>query len=196
MKKQVKKERGEYGYLKQRKQHALFHTLFMVGIGIVIFFVGLLLNKMEASNIFTIAAVLFVLPAAKSLVAVIVLAPYQEIKKEDKERLDTYAMDGDTVLYDVVFTSSEKIMHLNQIYVTDHQLIGISLRKKDNIKAAAEYLEKELGIRELSYVVFLTKEEGAVKKRMALRKQEPLDEERKTSKEKQEVLEMLRTFTM
>ena len=196
----MKTERGEYGYLKQKKQHSLFHTLLLVGIGIAIFLVGLLLNKMEVSNIFTIAAVLMVLPAAKSFVAVIVLAPYQETNKEDKERLDTYAMDGDTILYDVVFTSSEKIMHLNQIYITDHQLIGISLRKRDNIKAATEYLEKELGIRGLSYVVFLTQEENALKKRMALRKQEPSKKEQEENREEQEVqhevLEMLRTFTM
>lgn len=192
----MKLERGEYGYLNWRKKRALFHTLLMVGIGVAVFLIGLLLNKMEASNIFTIAAVLMVLPAAKSLVAVIVLFPYKETKKEEKERLDSYAKNGDTLLYDAVFTSSEKVMHLNQIYVTDHQLIGISLRKKDNIKAAKEYLEKELGIRELSYVVFLTDEEGALKKRMALRKQESAETELKENKEKQEVLEMLRTFTI
>lgn len=192
----MKPERGEYGYLGWRKKRALFHTLLMVGIGVAVFLVGLLLNKMEASNIFTIAAVLMVLPAAKSLVAVIVLFPYKETKKEEKERLDSYAKDGDTLLYDAVFTSSEKVMHLNQIYVTDHQLIGISLRKKDNLKAAKEYLEKELGIRELSYVVFLTDEESALKKRMALRKQESAETGQKESREKQEVLEMLRTFTI
>lgn len=192
----MKTERGEYGYLNQRKKRALFHTLLMIGIGMAVFLIGLLLNKMEASNIFTIAAVLMVLPAAKSLVAVIVLFPYQETKKEEKERLDTYAKEGDVIFYDVVFTSSEKVMHLNQIYVTDHQLIGISLRKKDNIKAAKEYLEKELGIRELSYVVFLTNEESALKKRMALRKQEPVRAEQEENKEKQEVLAMLRTFTI
>lgn len=192
----MKTERGEYGYLKQRKKRALFHTLFMAGIGIAVFLAGLLLNKMEVSNIFTVVAVLMVLPAAKSLVAVIVLFPYKETKKEEKERLDTYAKDGDTLLYDVVFTSSEKVMHLNQIYVTSHQLIGISLRGKDNIKAAKEYLERELGIRELSYIVFLTNEEDALKKRMALRKQETVEAEQRENKEKQEVLEMLRTFTI
>ncbi len=192
----MKQERGEYGYLNWRKKRVLFHTLLMVGIGVAVFLIGLFLNKMEVSNVFTIAAVLMVLPAAKSLVAVIVLFPYKETNKEAKERLDSYAKDGDTLFYDVVFTSSEKVMHLNQIYVTDHQLIGISLRKKDNLKAAKEYLEKELGIRELSYVVFLTDEESALKKRMALRKQESAETEQKESKEKQEVLEMLRTFTI
>ncbi|MGN0505780.1 MAG: hypothetical protein ACI4FZ_04420 [Lachnospiraceae bacterium] len=203
----MKAERGEYGYLKLRKKQALCHTLLMAGIGVVIFLLGLLLNKMEATNIFTVAAVLMVLPAAKSLVAVIVLAPYRETKKEDKERLDTYAMSGDTILYDVVFTSSEKVMHLTQVYVTGHQIIGISLRQKDDLKAATEYLEKELKARCLSYVVFLTKEESALKKRMALRKQETEGRSEQTEGKtktgemaengaKQEVLTMLRTFTM
>ena len=79
MKKQ-KLERREYGYLAQKKRSALFHTVLMVLIGLVIFVVGLLLNKMEARNVFTIAAICMVLPAAKSFVSVIVLFPYKLAK--------------------------------------------------------------------------------------------------------------------
>ena len=61
MKKQ-KLERGEYGYLKQRKNRALFGTFLMVLIGFAIFGFGLLLNKMEATNIFTVIASFFSSP--------------------------------------------------------------------------------------------------------------------------------------
>ena len=90
MKKQ-KLERGEYGYLKQKKQKALSGTILMVLIGIVIFVVGLLLNKMEATNIFTVIAVCMVMPAAKYFVSYVVLFPYKPITVETKERLDSYA---------------------------------------------------------------------------------------------------------
>ena len=53
MKKQ-KTERGQYGYLKARKQKALVGTFVMVLIGVAIFVLGLLLNKMEVTNIFTV----------------------------------------------------------------------------------------------------------------------------------------------
>lgn len=171
----------------------------MTGIGLAIFITGLLLNKMEVTNIFTVAAFLMILPAAKALVAVIVLFPYHETKKEDSRRLASYAMENDVVLHDVVFTSSEKIMHLNCVYVTDHQIAGISLRKKDNLKVVKEYLEKELKARCIPYVVFLTDSEEALRARMALRKQST--ETAKTPQAAQheaqhEVFEMLRTFTI
>lgn len=204
----MKTERGAQGYLKQKKRQALFQTLLMTAIGLLIFIAGLMLNKMEPANIFTVAAVLMVIPAAKALTTVIVLFPYQETSQEDRKRMDAYAQKKDTVLYDLVFTSSEMVMHLNQVYVTDHQIIGISMRKRDDIAKAQEYLKKELSARCLSYSVFLTQEENALKKRMELRAKEAPD--RKAGQEKQpeeertlipegakeEVIQMLKTFTI
>ncbi len=192
MKKQ-KLERGQYGYLKQRKQKALYGTFLMVLIGVAIFVLGLLLNKMEATNIFTVIAVCMVMPAAKYFVSYVVLFPYKPMDAETKERLDSYAKEGDTVLYDVVFTSSEKVMHLDCIYVTGHQIIGYTSRAKDNVQIMQDYLKKELILRCLSYVVYIATEEKQLKDRMKLRG----DETAETNTEaKEEVLSMLRTFTV
>ena len=192
MKKQ-KLERGQYGYLKQRKQKALYGTFLMVLIGVAIFVLGLLLNKMEATNLFTVIAVCMVMPAAKYFVSYVVLFPYKPMDAETKERLDSYAKEGDTVLYDVVFTSSEKVMHLDCIYVTGHQIIGYTSRAKDNVQIMQDYLKKELILRCLSYVVYIATEEKQLKDRMKLRG----DETAETNTEaKEEVLSMLRTFTV
>ena len=154
MKKQ-KTERGQYGYLKEKKQKALFGTFLMVFVGIAIFAIGLLLNKMEATNVFTVIAICMVMPAAKYFVSYVVLFPYQSTGLETKERLDSYAKQGDTILYDVVFTSSEKVMHLDCIYVTGHQIIGYTSRTKDNVQFIQEHLKKELKLRGLSYAVYI-----------------------------------------
>ena len=192
MKKQ-KLERGQYGYLKQRKQKALYGTFLMVLIGVAIFVLGLLLNKMEATNLFTVIAVCMVMPAAKYFVSYVVLFPYKPMDAETKERLDSYAKDGDTVLYDVVFTSSEKVMHLDCIYVTGHQIIGYTSRAKDNVQIMQDYLKKELKLRCLSYVVYIATEEKQLKDRMKLRGDEPAET---NTEAKEEVLSMLRTFTV
>ena len=191
--KQQKQERGEYGYLKEKKQKALFGTFLMVFIGIAIFVTGLLLNKMESTNIFTVAAICMVMPAAKYFVSYVVLFPYHPMSMETKERLDSYAKEGDTILYDVVFTSSEKVMHLDCIYVTGHQIIGYSSKEKDNIQRMQEYLKKELKLRCISYTVYLATEEKQVMDRMKLRGEESADT---TTEAKEEVLSMLRTFTV
>ena len=192
-KKKQKLEKGAYGYLKSKKKEALLHTLLMAGIGIAIFVIGLLLNKMEVANIFTVFAFLMVLPAAKSFVTVIVLFPYQSISQEKKNSLEQYAREQDVVLYDVVFTSAEKIMHLDCIYITEHQIIGYTSRKKDNLKVIQEYLQKELKSRCIDFKVYLAIEEKQVKDRMRLR-----GEEERTINKKvvDEVVEMIKLFTI
>ena len=191
--KQQKLERGEYGYLKQRKNKALFGTFLMVLLGFAIFGLGLLLNKMEVTNIFTVIAICMVMPAAKFFVSYVVLFPYQPIAPETKERLASYAKEGDTVLYDVVFTSSEKVMHLDCIYVTGRQIIGYTSRTKDNIQIIQEYLKKELKLRALSYAVYIAAQEKQITDRMKLRGDEMAEN---NTEVKEEVLSMLRTFTV
>ena len=190
--KRQKLERGEYGYLKQRKQGAVTGTITMVLIGVAIFAVGLLLNKMEATNVFTVVAICMVMPAAKHFVNVVILAPYQQMDAVTKERLDSYARETDTVLYDVVFTSSEKIMHLDCVYVTGHQIIGYTSRAKDKVAVMQEYLKKELQIRGNSFAVYIATDEKQIKDRMKLRG----EEHGASEAEVQEVLEMLRVFTI
>lgn len=192
MKKQ-KLERGQYGYLKEKKQNSLFGTLLMIVIGIAIFVTGLLLNKMEATNVFTVIAICMVMPAAKYFVSYVVLFPYKPMDLEIKKTLDSYAKEGDTVLYDVVFTSSEKVMHLDCIYVTGHQIIGYTSRAKDKVQIMQDYLKKELKLRGISYAVFIATEEKQIKDRMKLRGEEAVEA---NSEAKEEVLSMLRTFTV
>ena len=68
----MKVQRGDFGYIKAKKKKSLTGTLCMAAIGVAIFLTGLFLNKMSNRNIFTVIAILFVLPGAKFLVAYIV----------------------------------------------------------------------------------------------------------------------------
>lgn len=194
MEKSKKPERGELGYLKWKKRGGLIHTAILVAVGLGIFILGLLLNKMEPTNIFSVFAVLMVLPAAKSLVGVILLAPFRPLEEETAKRLAGYAKAGDIVLHDVVFTSAERAMHLDCIYITEHQIIALSTSPKDKLDLIQAYFEKELKAREIPYVVFLTREEEALVKRMALRQEPVENSQEETPKLQQEVYEMLRTF--
>jgi len=191
--KKQKLERGEYGYLKQKKQKALLGTGLMVLVGIGIFVIGLLLNKMESTNIFTVIAICMVMPAAKYFVTYVVLFPYKPTDIETKGRLASYAKEDDSVLYDVVFTSSEKVMHLDCIYVTGHQIIGYTSRTKDNIQIMQEYLKKELKLRCISYALYIATQEKQITDRMKLRGEENAET---NAQAKEEVLSMLRTFTI
>ena len=190
MAKKEKPVKGEYGYLQRVKKNALGHTLLMVAIGLAIFVLGLLLNKMEATNIFTVFAFLMVLPAAKSFVTVIVTFPYRPITEEKRNRLEGMKRESDELFYNMVFTSTERVMHLDCAYVTGSQIIGYTERKRDDAKKIEEYLKKELEIRQLGHKVYIATEEKQLEKRMALRSEQESFDERNVAP----VTEMLRLF--
>ena len=58
----LKKTKGEYGYITKSKKLDIIKMLIYIGIAAAIFIIGLFLNKMSYQNIFTIVAILFVLP--------------------------------------------------------------------------------------------------------------------------------------
>ena len=61
--------KGSFEYIKQRKKRQLSLTLLMFGIALGIFVLGLALNKFDKRNIFTVFAVLAVLPSTKILIS-------------------------------------------------------------------------------------------------------------------------------
>ena len=56
----------EKGYLTCRKQRLFMNVASNVLVAVVIFIFGLFLNKMQARNIFSVLALLFVLPVGRS----------------------------------------------------------------------------------------------------------------------------------
>lgn len=132
--------KGEYGYLKQRKSRALIGTVGFALIGIVIYVIGLLLNKMSNQNIFTIFAVLFVLPMTKQLVRVIVLFPYHPITEERFQRVSEKLPEGMELMTDLVITSSEKVMHLDFLAVGNRQVVALLGKEKQDISYVRKYL--------------------------------------------------------
>ena len=136
----MKIKRGDYGYIRARKRNALIKTILMALIGAAIFIAGLFLNKMSNKNIFTVIAVLFVLPVAKSLVAFIVLFPYRTVSKELYEKTQAKLPKGMTLYADLVITSSEKVMHLDLLAVGNGQVIGILGKGRQELSYVRKYL--------------------------------------------------------
>lgn len=133
-------KRGDFGYIRSKKRRALFGTLLMIVIGIAVFVLGLLLNKMSNKNVFTIVAVLFTLPGAKFLVAYIVTFPYQSVNRERYDKAMGVLPENMTLYTDLVITSSEKVMHLDFAAVGNGQVIGLTGPKKQDISYIRKYL--------------------------------------------------------
>ncbi len=163
-----KKERGEHGYLKYKKTVLTLGLIGVLAASVGIFILGLALNKWEVRNIFSVVAVLGVLPGAKLLTLLIVITPHKSMDDKEKAFIDGLLRENDLVFYDAVFTSSERPMHLDAIILTGHQIIGYTTQKKDKLDKIEAYFKHECEIRKLDMVCFLTDTEKALSNRFLM----------------------------
>lgn len=133
-------KKGGFGYIKAKKMRNIMLALAMVLIGVVIFIIGLLLNKMSNQNIFTVVAMLFSLPFSKYLVGLIVVFPYASVDREKYERVEKVLPEGMELLTDLVVTSAEKVMHLDFIAVGNGQVVGLIGKKGQDVGYIRKYL--------------------------------------------------------
>lgn len=130
----MKKEKGTRGYLKQKKIYQLLLTLACM-IGVLVFImIGFFVNK-SVENMFTVIAVVLVIPASKFLVGYIVLIPYVQPDEKFYQRVFSNKYE---LLTELVITSTEKIMGVDFVAVKSKRVYCyISDKKIDK-----NYLEK------------------------------------------------------
>lgn len=137
-------EKGSFGYINKKKKRKIIMVVVIILIALAIFAVGLLLNKMSRANIFTVLAILCVLPWAKQLVALIVLFPYHSVSSERYERaLKSIEVNGmqDLKLYtDLVITSPDKVMNLDFAVVGAGHVIALVGKSGQDVSYIREYL--------------------------------------------------------
>lgn len=191
MKNQNKPAKGEYGYLAHKKAKETLHFLLIVLMGVGIFVVGLALNKWQVRNIFTVLAVLTVLPAAKVFVSLVILIPFRPMKKEEKDVLEQFRREDDEMLYDLVFTSSEHVMHLDALLVTGHQAVGLNMNSKKPEKVE-EYFKKEFSARNLEFIYYQAPSVNAFESRLKKRSANETLSERQQA-DRKEFMELIKT---
>lgn len=136
----MKKEKGEYGYLNYKKIYQLILTLICLLLVFAVMTGGYLYYK-TLSNVFTVMAVVIVIPAAKFGVGYIVLIPY---KSPEKERYDELQPHDYRLLSELVITSEERIMSLDFAAVKDKRAYCFVTNKKTAINETEKYLKKIL----------------------------------------------------
>ena len=133
-------EKGSQGYINKRKKNALIWTLIMAALGVAVFVTGLLLNDMSKRNIFTVIAVLFVLPGAKFLVRFIVTFPYHSVEESRYNKVKGNISEGMELYTDMIITSPDKVMNLDFIAVGNKQVIGLIGKEKQDIAYIRKYI--------------------------------------------------------
>ena len=186
--------KGSYQYIERKKKAYILKTLLYVGIGLAIYVLGLCLNKFQSNNIFTVLAILMVLPAAKALVAIAVFWPFHsvpyerihrvyeilkenftEIAPEETVMLQPDAIEDKLNLYfDMVYTSSEKVMNLDVLVVTTTRILGLMGREKQKLSYLQTHMQDSIANRGLSFgVKIYDKEEAFLKALKELKPEHP-----------------------
>ncbi len=207
MKEHSKKTKGDLGYLKYAKTKKTLHLVLLIAAGIGIFILGLALNKWEARNVFTILAILMVLPAARVFVSLVILLPYKPVGEEVKNKVEALKRENDELFFNVVFTSSEHVMHLDALLVTEHQAVGLftdsngkaakndnnsTADKKDKAKIIEEYFKKEFSARHIDFIYYQANGLGSFEARLNRRSDSEMITQKQAA-DRKEVLEMIKT---
>lgn len=124
-------DRGSFGYFDRKKKINLIATVVSFLIVAIIFFTGVILYHNNKS-VFTVIATVAVLPAAKMLIAYIMVAPYTSVSKERYEEIVALQNHhaGCDVLCDVLLASKESAMIAGMVAICDGHILMFSDSKK------------------------------------------------------------------
>ena len=203
--------KGSYQYIRRKKKAYILKVLLYVCIGLFIFLVGLFLNKFQSNNIFTVLAILMVLPGAKALTVLAVFWPFQSVSRErihkfyealkasfpDICKEETILYDADAiedtlnVYFDVVYTSSEKVMNLDVLLVTTTRVLGLQGREKQKLTYLKTYLQDSFKKRGILLGVKMYDNEEAFIKAIKELKQEHSEDISDYKRDRDEAIEFL-----
>lgn len=143
-------EKGTPGYLREKLKIEIVRTIAYFAIVIAVFLLGYSQTHSK-KNLLTVVAVVGCLPACKALVGVITRIPYKTVSQEKADEIAKKASHL-TVIYDLVVTSTEKIMPIDCIVISGDKVFGYTTGKKINLQDTSVYLRKMLRLNDLPEV--------------------------------------------
>lgn len=204
-------DKGSFQYIIRKKREYILKVLLCACIGLAIYVLGLCLNRFQSDNIFTLIAILMVLPGAKALVALAVFWPFRSVSEdrgqkilkvlaknypdlppESSFRQLPHIIEGKLSVYlDMVFTSSEKVMNLDVLVITSTRMLGLVGKQKQNLTYLNSHLQDSLVKRGLAFgVKVYEKEEDFIKALKELRP-DSLEMEEKNKQDRKAVIEFI-----
>lgn len=121
-------EKGTPGYLRDKLKIEIIRTIAYFAIVTAVFLLGYSQTHSK-KNLLTVVAVVGCLPACKALVGVITRIPYKTIDQTLAGEIAGKASHL-TVIYDLVVTSTEKIMPIDCMVISGHKVFGYTSGKK------------------------------------------------------------------
>jgi len=159
--------KGDAGYIRKQKRFLIFKTILQFGVVAALFVLGLMQTKTRL-NLLTVVAILGCLPAAKTLVQLIVIIPYKSISQERHADLEKKAPIL-TKSYDMVVTDSKHFMPIESLVILDNTVCGYTSHPKVDVNVANKHIKEILVQNQYDkvsvkifndYTAFITRAEG------------------------------------
>lgn len=146
----MKAIKGNPEYIAKRKRYVLIKTVLEFAVVAALLILGIV-ETGTRSNLLTVVAVLGCLPASKAMVELIMLFPHQSISKEKVAEICSCTAFL-TMSYDLIITSSKKIMPIESIAISGNTICGLAAGTKIDIAYTEQYLKEMLNENQLSKV--------------------------------------------
>ena len=134
--------RGTFGYIRKQRRFEIIKTVVLFAMAFGIFFIGLATLHTRKS-LWSVFAVLALLPACKSLVGVIMFARFSSLDAEDHKRY-TEASGKLLSLYENVITTKEKAYYIPVICIREGNVIAYRKNNGNDNKALKDHMESVL----------------------------------------------------
>ena len=156
--------KGTFGYIRKQLIFEVIKTVILFAMALGIFFIGYLTLHTKKS-LWSVFAVLALLPACKSLVGVIMLARFKSITHELFEKTEN-CRGSVPVLYENILTSSERTFFLPVIFVCGGSIAGYAKGCRD-LPALKSHMESVMSVAGHSAVVKIFDDEDDLLKRLS-----------------------------
>lgn len=138
----LKSRKGEYGYFNAEKKRRLLTTLALFVLPIGLYAIGLHIAGRKA-NILTVVAMVGFIPAALSLVGLIMIMMRKSIPKEEYDQIDSH-IGSLTFAYELYLTSEKQNALVDCICICGNDVVGLVTDPKTDARFAQDHLTKML----------------------------------------------------
>ena len=119
----MKGQTGEYGYIKRQKRVRLIRTVLFFVAAFTVFFVGVYLNHGDKRSIYTVIAMVGVIPAAMAAVSAIMIWLRPSMDAELYRNISSVSGNLQ-MLYELFLTTREKNLYLDAAVITGDQVLA------------------------------------------------------------------------
>lgn len=160
-----KVQKGTNGYIDNKKLRQSLYVLFILAVAIGLFVIGYV-STGSSQNLLTVVAVLAVLPGAKALIHLFLFIPHRTFDAQRFQNLAELAGEEAHVYSDLVFTSSQHVMHLDFLCIYGQECIGYVEKESRTTKYIADYFTESMKKRGISVHMHVFTTQKDVEKRL------------------------------